>query len=336
MMFHPFEIGFTGFSNTGKTTLITRLIKELENQFQVGYVKHAGCGFSLDSPGKDSDLVYKSGAQEVLLVDDEHSALFTRGPQRGRLETLTLLENDMVFIEGFKDSPHEKIAFLDEERNILTRARNIVATVGKGGDFDRDDLVGVLSFIKKYFLEKAAKIPLYGLVLGGGLSQRMGKDKAGIHYHGQPQAQVAFELLSARCDRVFLSRRADQETFGLPTLYDQFLELGPLSGILTAMQQHPQAAWFVLACDMPFVDSPTLKILQDSRNPFKFATVYSADDGLPEPLCGIYEPKSYKKFLQCLSVGYSCPRKMLMHSNTSLLKPTNPKSISNINEPPRL
>ena len=51
--------------------------------------------------------------------------------------------------------------------------------------------------------------PLYGLVLTGGRSTRMGRDKAALEYGGQAQADRAFDLLARVCDKVFVSARAD-------------------------------------------------------------------------------------------------------------------------------
>ncbi len=333
MMFHPFEIGFSGYSNTGKTILITRLIEKFKKTYKIGYVKHASCGFSLDTSGKDSDLVYKSGASEIHLIDEHHSATISQNKTPSPFEKLNLSTNDIVFIEGFKDLSHEKIVFLDPQKEILKRAKNVIATVGEGGDFKRDDLNGIASFIESYFFEKVKKQPLYGLVLAGGFSKRMGKDKALLCYHKKTQAEIGFKLLSSFCDKVFLSRRKDQKKIDLPLLYDEFLNMGPLGGILTAMKTHPEAAWLILACDLPFMDTITLDNLLQKRNPFKFATAYPSDDGLPEPLCTIYEPKSYSLLLKCLGLGYMCPRKALMHFPIHLITPVSKQSLCNVNAP---
>lgn len=57
--------------------------------------------------------------------------------------------------------------------------------------------------------------PLYGLVLAGGVSARMGQDKAELSYHGAPQLQVAYETLSPLVERCFVSVRPAQR--GLAT-----------------------------------------------------------------------------------------------------------------------
>src|SRR5690606_23250199 len=97
---------------------------------------------------------------------------------------------------------------------------------------------------------------------------------------------------------------------------------------------HPEAAWLVLACDLPFMDAPTLEHLVRGRNPFKMATAYfSQPQGLPEPLCAIYEPKSIYRLLNFLASGYHCPRKVLVNSDVQSVEALNPLALTNVNEP---
>jgi len=135
---------------------------------------------------------------------------------------------------------------------------------------------------------------LYGLILAGGKSSRMGKDKSVIDYHGKPQMDVASDLLSPFCKKVFLSTRRAQaghepyKKFSHVHDDPQFEGEGPLAGILSAMKKYPTAAWLVLACDLPFVTEDTLRHLLKHRDPSRIATAYkSSHDGLPEPLCAI-------------------------------------------------
>ena len=57
-LFNPFEIAFCGYSETGKTTLITSLLKELSPQHKIGYVKHDAHKFQIDYEGKDTYKAY--------------------------------------------------------------------------------------------------------------------------------------------------------------------------------------------------------------------------------------------------------------------------------------
>lgn len=180
--------------------------------------------------------------------------------------------------------------------------------------------------------------PIFGLVLTGGRSTRMKKDKASLQYHGKIQSAHCFDLLTPLCERVFISKRRDQrsrkgETV-LPRIddHDGFAGIGPLAGILSAMAENPKAAWLVLACDLPFVTKKFLEELIAKRDPERFATAYqSIRDGLPEPLCAIYEPRAKKKLQDFLKKGILCPRKILILSDTRLLKPKDKKALDNIN-----
>ena len=103
------------------------------------------------------------------------------------------------------------------------------------------------------------------------------------------------------------------------------------------MQEHPNQVWIVLACDLPFVTPATIRNLISQRNPQKFATAYiSTHDGLPEPLCAIYEPQDYQNILQFLKENIHCPRKIMIKSDTELVEQADPQSLENINTPEEL
>lgn len=181
----------------------------------------------------------------------------------------------------------------------------------------------------------------YGLVLAGGRSARMGRDKATLDYHGRPQIDVCFDLLSACCARVFLSNRADQEDAPghrhLPQLHDREPGLGPMGGLLAALEAHPDEAWLVVACDLPFLRREVLDDLLARRDPARAATAFrSRHDGLPEPLCAVYEPAMGPRLRDLVQQGITCPRKALIRSDTLLLNLPDPRALDNINRPDEL
>jgi len=178
--------------------------------------------------------------------------------------------------------------------------------------------------------------PLFGLVLAGGASTRMRTDKAALQYHGQPQLQWAFELVSKFCAASFVSVRPDQRTDAArashPQIVDRQPGLGPIAGISAALLEHPKAAWLVLACDLPFLTERTLEHLIAHRDASKIATAYrSAHDGLPEPLCAIWEPAAREPVLAYLATGKQCPRKFLINSDTKLLDLPESQALDNVN-----
>ncbi|MBV8853916.1 MAG: NTP transferase domain-containing protein, partial [Sinobacteraceae bacterium] len=70
---------------------------------------------------------------------------------------------------------------------------------------------------------------------------------------------------------VYVSVRPDQVTDpgrrAYPCIVDELTEAGPIGGILAAQHAHPQVAWLVLACDLPFLDASTLQHLIAERDP---------------------------------------------------------------------
>ncbi|WP_223558549.1 NTP transferase domain-containing protein [Chryseobacterium lathyri] len=178
---------------------------------------------------------------------------------------------------------------------------------------------------------------LNGLILAGGKSQRMGNPKDKINWHGKEQRYFAADLLAPFCEEVFISCRQDQlenSDTDYKALTDTFLNMGPFGGILSALRSQRDKAWLVVACDLPLLDKKSLEFLIENRNTEKVATTYESPfDGLPEPLITIWEPKSYPLLLNFLGSGNTCPRKVLINSDTLILKPGNPEALMNVNTP---
>ena len=350
---HPFEFAFCGYANTGKTTAITRLIAVLCKDYKIGYVKHDAHHFTMDHQGKDTYLARQSGAHMVFINDAQHNACIATHPSCDSfLKNSAFLGSDMVLLEGYKSSVMAKIVFIDPKETIIPDLqkgvfKNVVAVVGQKSSYadlpqypviHRDDIKSIQACVMNYMQTQADQVPLYGVVLAGGQSKRMQQDKSLLHYHGRPQVQHVAELLEPLCQKVFISNRGDQA--GLPAhtvfeqIHDTFLNIGPLGGILSAMTAYPQAAWCVVACDLPFVTPETIKYLIHHRQPFKYGTAYkSAHNTLPEPLCGIYESKFRPRLFQALSQGIRCPRKILINSDIHLLDLPHKLALDNVNHP---
>lgn len=184
----------------------------------------------------------------------------------------------------------------------------------------------------------ASAASLFGLVLAGGRSRRMGHDKALLKRDGRSQLEFAFQLLDDLCERSFVSARADQsddpERSRFPQIIDRYDGIGPVAGILSAMDEYPQADWLVVACDLPNLDRNTLEVLLERRAADTPFTAYSSShDGLPEPLCAIYRTGSDAIIRGFVDDGIVCPRKMLIRSETELLEQPNPAALDNVNTP---
>jgi molybdopterin-guanine dinucleotide biosynthesis protein A len=181
-------------------------------------------------------------------------------------------------------------------------------------------------------------VPVQGLVLAGGASSRMKRDKAGLLYGGRSQLDRAVELLARHVRPVFVSVRPaqnqDPSRARYPLIVDSITGKGPMSGIRSALAARTDVAWLVVACDLPFLTDETLARLLAERDPASSATAYSsAHDGLPEPLCAIWEPKAAAEIDTFLGTGRDCPRKFLINHGTRLLEPRDRRALDNINTP---
>ncbi len=177
---------------------------------------------------------------------------------------------------------------------------------------------------------------LNGLVLAGGSSSRMGKDKGLINYHGKPQRDYLTDLLKPFCNQVFISCSRSIKS-SITVIPDHFDLDSPLNGILSAFHYDPDAAWLTVPVDMPNIDSNAIEYLLKHRTQKKLATCFHDLDGkFPDPLFTLWEAKSKPALLDFFNSGGASPRKFLQENNVQVLTPPQPAILLNINAPDEL
>jgi len=249
------------------------------------------------------------GSKQILILDAaKEASVLKRLPQLDRIQFVVKLTKDIEYFH-----------FLEEQYPEIKNSKC----------YSIDEVDAIANHIKKLLQEKIA--PTKGLVLVGGKSTRMGQDKSELNYFGKPQKEVAKGLLESNNLETFYSvQNSSGKENELP---DTFLNLGPFGGICSAFQKDPNAAWFILATDVPFVNDAIIKQVLKHRDPSKVATaIKGKGKEFPEPLITIYEPKAYPILLQYLAQGYSCPRKMLINSDVKIVE-IEDDFIRNINTP---
>lgn len=275
-------------------------------------------------------------------------------------------ETDIVLVNGNHFEAKRQIIVLDEKKfeslsRKLNRLTHVDAFIVLNEDLTTfEKLADLMPAFLKSHLPNWKEIPVFtihetkkiahhiianitipklnALILAGGKSTRMGQDKALISYHDMAQWQYLSNLLRGVNLDVFISCQADQEAHfkGENLIFDSFIGLGPLGAILSAFREDPNAAWLVVACDLPLLDKTTVNFLIDNRNPSKIATTYrspESQEGFPEPLITIWEPKCYAILLQFLAQGINCPRKVLINSDVHVLDASEPETLMNANTP---
>jgi len=184
--------------------------------------------------------------------------------------------------------------------------------------------------------------PLAGLVLAGGQSKRMGRDKAVLRVAGESLLDRAVRLLSKELADVRVAVRADQAAEQTRSrhhlIIDCFADSGPAAGILAAHQADTASAWLVVACDMPRLDAGAIAGLIAARDPQADATAWASPaDGKPEPLCAIYEPGTLAAFLASVQAGgNTSPRSWLQTVRLRLLDAPDPSVLESANTPDEL
>jgi len=169
-------VGFLAYSGTGKTTLLTKLISILSGKgLRVGIIKHAHHEFDIDQPGKDSYILRKAGASEMLIgsvnrwalmVDAENDQEFSLQDHIQRMDQDNL---DLILIEGFKLENIPKIElvrpslgndlFFPNDKNVIAVATDDSLSVATDLPIlDINNPNEIVAFICERILEKSVLI----------------------------------------------------------------------------------------------------------------------------------------------------------------------------------
>lgn len=163
------KVAFVAKSNTGKTTLLEKVIGELKNRgYRVGVIKHDAHRFDIDHPGKDSYRLTAAGADTMLITSSEKLAFVKKHVETPSLEQLIetyFSDMDIVLTEGFKMSTISKIELHRKERSntLICRGEhndpNLIA-VASDEPLDLDvpvlnlnDALEITDFVEQRFLK---------------------------------------------------------------------------------------------------------------------------------------------------------------------------------------
>jgi molybdopterin-guanine dinucleotide biosynthesis protein A len=350
------ELAFLGAPCGVIQGLTHRLIHQLAPPYFIAYIDADHKEPSPSNGAQGEDLPLNSGMMKM--TDKIHFTRIDTHHSLSAFDKRALFhKQDLVLINGnhFKGKAQvlliDPAKSLEKKLDLLTDVKLIVLK-------DRDTVIP--DFIKLalkdwqnrpvFYLEETDKLagwikewmeqkrPLIkGLVLAGGESKRMQKDKGELAYHGKSQTEHLLSLIRPFCSEAFLSCNAKQaaslkEKFLL--IEDVFIGLGPMGGILSAFRTDPNAAWLTIACDLPYLSEKTLNYLLNHRNPSRVATAFLDPKGtFPEPLVTLWEPRGYPVLLEYLGQGYSCPRKVLINAEVEILDAPDKREFYNVNHP---
>ncbi len=135
-----------------------------------------------------------------------------------------------------------------------------------------------------------------GVIVAGGRSRRMGRDKLLLPLAGVPVVQrVAFALAQV-VDQIILALRPGQPSLPIDAscpvraVHDPAPEMGPLGGLAAALGTGSAASYLAVAADLPLVRPSLLRLLLERAGALDAQAVVPLIAGRPEPLCAVYQP----------------------------------------------
>ena len=146
----------------------------------------------------------------------------------------------------------------------------------------------------------SAELKITGILLAGGMSRRMGREKGMLKFGARHLFQYPLKVLEGICDEILISTCNNSS---LPvehtSVCDEIKGIGPMGGIYTCLKQSKSDLNIVLSYDMPLVSEALLMhLIRESKSFDVILPALSPDH--PEPLCGIYRKKTAAVFEKCI------------------------------------
>ena len=284
-------ISFVGRHNSGKTTLIVKVISELVSRgLDIGSIKHHGHpDFDIDYPGKDSYRHREAGSCDVVVISPARMARITEIHDEPSCDEVvaSMPNHDLVIVEGYRQSGLPVIEVLRQgnERDIpaaeqlcteghvrgvvpvavVTDMESVVSYAKSEAIpcFDIDDVQGVADFLQNRY----ARPKLTVAIQAGGESRRMGQSKATVPFLGRPLIERIVERVAPVADEIVITtNEAENLTFldaldlhcDLRLVPDVYEERGALRGLYSALSAASNPCVAVVACDMVFASAPLI------------------------------------------------------------------------------
>ncbi|MFY0598496.1 MAG: molybdenum cofactor guanylyltransferase [Cyclobacteriaceae bacterium] len=164
---------------------------------------------------------------------------------------------------------------------------------------------------------------LKALILIGGKSTRMGRDKFLLEPNGKPQYIHLHEMLMALELETFISCNDGQNAL-IPSSYKKVLDLkdsiGPIGGLYSAIKEDPESSWLVIACDLIKINKVSLKQLIDSYSgDCDIVTFQKEDSSYFETTATIYKPSCFKLINEHVDTGNYSLQRILKKSKVKTL-----------------
>ncbi|MFT3912045.1 MAG: molybdenum cofactor guanylyltransferase [Ferruginibacter sp.] len=177
---------------------------------------------------------------------------------------------------------------------------------------------------------------LYGLIVCGGKSSRMGTDKSMLVYYDIPHCHHLYEMLEPFCEKVFISCNHEQEKnidkrYATITDLPAFNNTGPMASLLSAFTEFKNKDFLVIGCDYPFLNSIDIgNFLSSFKSTDLAAAFYNSPAALYEPLLAYYNKTSSALLFEMYNNKEYSLQHFLKKNNAIKFFPSNIESIKSI------
>ena len=318
-------VSFVGRHNSGKTTLLVKVIAELVSRgLDIGTVKHHGhCDFDIDYPGKDSFRHREAGSCDTVIVSPIRMARVTELQEEPNCDEVvaSMPDHDLVIVEGYRQSglPVIEVIRRANERDlaaaeefcavgsvrgavpcaVVTDMDEVAASALERGmrAFGLEDVEGVADYLVDRFARPAVTVAIQA----GGESRRMGQSKATVPFLGKSLLErIAMRVAPAADELIVTTNEPERLGFledldlqcPLRLVTDHYAERGALRGMATAFEAANSPLVAIVACDMVFASAPLIveeaHILHEGR----YDAIVPANKFGYEPFHAVYRKEA--------------------------------------------
>lgn len=155
---------------------------------------------------------------------------------------------------------------------------------------------------------------LTGIILAGGQSSRMGREKALVEWRGKALYQWVLSAMQPLCKEVLISSNSNPNQFrGLPTIPDRFKQIGPLAGIESGLFHSTTPFCLFASCDTPYLSTEFFSYLLTRHGDFDITL--AAHKGINEPMIGIYSKRIHPLVVERITAGDYKPPSLIRQTN---------------------
>lgn len=170
-----------------------------------------------------------------------------------------------------------------------------------------------------------------GVILAGGKSSRVGSHKAILPYKGKVMLNYAIDSLKPLCSEILISiSKQDTHEYSYPTIVDEFNEIGPISGLYSALTCSSNEYVLCLSCDVPNVTVESLKILLNNIEGFD-AVIPIHSGNKVEPLVACYKKSILEKVTNAIGSNQFKLQELINNLHVNYINFEDSEQFRNIN-----